>query len=162
MINSLVEEIKWRLIKQVESSPGTAAVLDLMRGFAGCLYLDHVFVSRTLRLGIRVFAAQSYWKFTLRWINKVLISFIGCSVHSPALRLAPIQWMPDQRGIGCFIDVLGRLFSLTAFFNALPIKHWLNANSSLRLWLFFNKSPQLFAESPAVKHGRLMFWNFFW
>lgn len=88
------------------------------------------FVSRNLRLGIRVFATQSYWKFTLRWINTILISFIGWSIPSPALCLAPVQLMPDQWWTGCLIHVLARRFSLASSFSVLPIKQlarkWIN------------------------------------
>jgi len=40
--------IRWRLDKPVKSSPGAAAVLDLMKEFACCLYLDPVFASHTV------------------------------------------------------------------------------------------------------------------
>lgn len=110
---------------------------DLLAVYIGITF----FVSRTLRLGIRVFAAQSHWKFTLRWINKVLIGFIGCSIHSPALRLASIQLIPDQWGDWLLYRHLGKaLFSCFVFF--FPhcdywkrIHHW-------GVWPFFNKPLQ--------------------
>lgn len=126
---------------------------DLLAVYIGITF----FVSRTLRLGIRVFAAQSHWKFTLRWINKVLIGFIGCSIHSTALLLASIQLIPDQWGDWLLYRHLGKaLFSCFVF--SPPPTVITESNSSLGCVAIFQ---QAFAKSLIVIHGRLMFRNLF-
>lgn len=112
MISRWVTEIKWGLIKHIKSCPGAAAVLDLLAIY---IWITFLCFTHTLRLGIRLFAAQSHWKFTLRRINKVLISMIVCSI-SPLAVWLQFNWCLISGGIGLLTHILGRLFSLAAFF----------------------------------------------